>query len=99
MPTSPDPEAWSFLGKLLAAITLVGTAVVTPLWLGREWVEKRLGEKADKRGVDEQFREVIAELEHQRGSLIKLSDQARENEQRAQDRHERLIERLRSNGH
>lgn len=92
-------DDWSFIGKLLAALTLLGTAVVTPLWMGREWLEKRLAMKADKKAVDEQFAEVITALEQQREAQVKLADQARENEQRAQDRHERLIERLKSNGH
>lgn len=78
---------------------MIGTAIITPLWLAREWMERRFAEKADKSAVAEQFTEVVGELKHHRDVLTKLADQARENEQRSQDRHERLMERLKSNGH
>lgn len=91
-------ETWGFLGKLMAAFTLIGAAIVTPLWMAREWMERRLAEKADKSAVAEQFSEVVGELKHHRDVLTRLADQARENEQRSQDRHERLMERLK-NGH
>ena len=54
----------------------------------------RLDKKADKAQVGEDFAEVREEMKTQRATLAKVFDQVRENEQRAQDRHERLMERL-----
>jgi len=83
---SPDPEGFSLLTKVLAA----GTAIVAPLY--GFW--KLLDRKANKKDVESEFGEVRAELQHQRGVIAKVFDHIRENEQRAQDRHERLMERL-----
>lgn len=54
----------------------------------------RIDKKADKTSVDGDFSEVRNEMQTQRMTLAKVFDQIRENEQRAQDRHERLLERL-----
>lgn len=50
----------------------------------------RIDKKADKEVVAE----IKQELVHQRTTVAKVFDQIRENEQRAQDRYERLMERL-----
>ena len=42
--SSPDPESYSLLAKVLGA----ATAVVVPVWGARSWLEKRLGQKVSK---------------------------------------------------
>ena len=91
---APDPESMSLLAKVLAA----ATAVIVPIWGVRTWLEKRFDKKADKHWVANQFQSVADELAHQRETQAKLFDQVRENEQRAQDRHERLLDAVHSKG-
>lgn len=88
--SAPDPEGMSLLAKILAA----GVAIVAPVWGARTWLDKRFEKKADKHHVATQFQAVSNELAYQRGTQAKIFDQIRENEQRAQDRYERLMERL-----
>jgi hypothetical protein len=85
MPT-PDPESLGLLSKVVGA----ATAVLVPVW----GFVKLYDKKADKASVKADFQEVRDELATQRGHIAKVFDQIRENEQRAQDRHERLMERL-----
>lgn len=59
-----------------------------------KYLDSRFSKKADKADVREEFRDVKEELAVQRGHIAKVFDVIRENEQRAQDRHERLMEKL-----
>ena len=59
-----------------------------------KYIDSRLEKKADKQAVNNQFQRVENELTMQRGHIAKVFDQMRENEQRAQDRHERIMEHL-----
>ena len=82
--SAPDPETFSWATRLLAPLGVVTAPVI--------WIHKRLDRKADKIDVAEKFQEVSEELQTQRGHIAKLFDQLRENEQRAQDRHEKVME-------
>lgn len=84
--SSPDPESFSLLAKVLAA----GTAVAAPIG----WLWTKLDKKADKHQVNNAFQVVNNELHIHRGYFKDVFEQMRDNEQRAQDRHERLMERL-----
>lgn len=87
---APDPEGFGLLSKVLAAATAVGV----PILGAYKWLDTRLDKKADKHAVNNQFQAVTNELSVQRGHIAKVFDQIRENEQRAQDRHERLMEKI-----
>lgn len=91
MSAENDPSFWKLVaGGILSA---VGGA-----WGGWKYLHSELGKKADKHSVATQFQDMKNELATQRGHIAKVFDQMRDNEQRAQDRHERLMERL-TNGH
>lgn len=83
---APDPEGMSLLSKVIAA----GIAVLTPIWGFLKLWDK----KADKHAVNNQIQEVKAEQGLHRQYFKDVFNQMRENEQRANDRHERLLERL-----
>lgn len=87
---APDPEGFSLLSKVIAA----ATAIVVPAGVVYRIAASALGKKADKSEVDKQFSSLNAEMTTQRGNIGKLFDQIRQNEQRAQDRHERLMEKI-----
>ena len=91
--STPDPDSISWLAKLGGMMV----AVVTPVLGARTWVDRRLDRKADKLDVAESFREVREDLDNHGKYIAKMFDQMRENEQRAQDRHERVMERLNKN--
>lgn len=84
---TPDPEGVSLLAKVVAA----GAAIIAPIGGAIVWIENRY---AHKHSVAGQFQAVTSELATQRGHIAKVFDQIRENEQRAQDRHERLMDKL-----
>ena len=90
--SAPDPDSLSLLEKLIGA----AAAVALPVMGARTWLEKRFDRKADKSTVSSEFQEVRDEMTVQRGHIAKVFDQIRENEQRAQDRHERLLEAVHS---
>lgn len=87
---SPDPEGMSLLAKVAAALAMVGG----PVWGAHKYLEGKLDKKADKETMKEALDKVDAELTLQRGYFKDVFTQMRENEQRAQDRHERLLEKL-----
>lgn len=87
---APDPESMSTFAKVMAA----GAAIFTPVAALWTYVDRRFSKKADKEHVDSEFAKVHRELETGRQTMAKIFDQNRENEQRAQDRHERLMEKL-----
>ena len=88
--SAPDPEGMSLLAKVIAA----GTAVVAPIWGGMKWLDGRFDKKADRDDMDSAIGKIDHEFEIHRGYFAKVFDQMRDSEQRAQDRHERLMERL-----
>lgn len=88
---TPNPEDMSLLAKVLGA----AAAVITPIWGGYKWVDGKLERKADKEDVNRSFEDLNDELATQRTNISKIFDQIRENEQRAQDRHERIMEKIR----
>ena len=59
-----------------------------------KWLDSKFEKKADKQAVNNGFQNVNMELTLQRSHIAKIFDQMRENEQRAQDRAERILERL-----
>lgn len=59
-----------------------------------KYIEGKIAKKADKEAVKNTFSDVKEEMAVQRGHIAKIFDVIRENEQRAQDRHERLMEKL-----
>ena len=87
MPLDTDPSFWKWLAGSIAS---AGGAVFGY----HKYIEGKIAKKADKEHVNGEFSEVRSEMQLQRGHIAKLFDQARENEQRAQDRHERVMERL-----
>lgn len=84
---SPNPEDLTLLAKVVAA----ASAVIVPSWAGWNWFDKRF---ARKQAVNSQFQVMSGQIETLRSTQAKIFDQIRENEQRAQDRHERILERL-----
>lgn len=82
-----DPSFWKWLAGALMAL---GGAMFGAWKL----VDGKLEKKANKKDVNEAIEEVRQEITIQRGHVSKIFDQIRENEQRAQDRHERIMERL-----
>lgn len=88
--SSPDPEGISLLTKLgLSVSSLLGGA-----WGGFVYLNSRFDKKADKEAVNKEFGELKEEISLQRERIVNVYEQIRENEQRAQDRHERLMERM-----
>ena len=87
---APDPEGFSLLTKVTAA----AAAVIGPIWGARTWLDRKFDKKANKDEVEKQYTVLAGELTVQRGHIAKVFDQIRENEQRAQDRHERLMEKI-----
>lgn len=83
MSAENDPSFW----KLVAGGIV---ASVSAAWGGLKYFDSRLDKKADK--------EALMQLEEDvtivRSTQAKIFDQIRENEQRAQDRYERLMEKL-----
>jgi hypothetical protein len=88
---APDPDSLGLLEKLLGGLALVGTAVVAPIWAARNWLDKRF---ATKHALRDAMLPLATEQAIQRQHIAKVFDQIRENEQRAQDRHERVLELL-----
>ena len=87
---TPDPEGFSLLAKVITAGGVVATPIV--------WLWTKLDKKADKHAVANSFQKVENELAVHRGYFKDVFNQMRENEQRAQDRHERLMERINERG-
>ena len=87
MPLDNDPSFWKWLAGSI--LTAGGT-----MFGYHKYIESKIAKKADKDYVNTEFSEVKQEIGRIREVQAKAFDQARENEQRAQDRHERLMERL-----
>jgi len=87
MSVDNDPSFWKWVaGALLSA----GGAV----WGFLKYLDGRFDKKADKHTVNNQLSAITNEIGVLRGTQAKIFDQIRENEQRAQDRYERLMEQL-----
>lgn len=87
---SPDPEGFSLLAKVLGALA----AIAVPLGGAWKWLDGRFDKKVDKHSYRNDLARVETEQTLHRTYFSKIFDQMRENEQRAQDRHERLMERV-----
>ena len=87
---TPDPEGFSLLATIAGALTAIGAPI--------GWLWTKLDKKADKHAVANSFQKVENELAVHRGYFKDVFNQMRENEQRAQDRHERLMERINERG-
>lgn len=72
----------------------VGVAAIGGSWGFWKWLTGRLDKKADKLAVNDSLQGFSSEIGILRGTQAKIFDQIRENEQRAQDRHERLMDRI-----
>lgn len=87
---TPDPEGFSLLAKVLGALAAIGVPV-GGLW---KWLDGRFDKKVDKHTYRNDLARIEGEQHLHRSYFSKIFDQMRENEQRAQDRHERLMERF-----
>lgn len=63
-----------------------------------KYIEGKIAKKADQKDVAEMERGFKEEFATHRGYFAKVFDQMRENEQRAQDRHERLMDKINNRG-
>lgn len=88
---APTPEDADLLAKIVGAFV----AIVAPLWGCLKYLDTRFEKKADKEVMNASLTDITEELSTQRSNIAKLFDQIRDNEHRAQDRHERLMEKLR----
>lgn len=84
--SAPDPESYGLLAKVVAA----GTVIAAPIG----WLWTKLDSKVSKGEFKEFCDRVDDHIKRDQEIQGKLFDQMRENEQRAQDRYERLMERL-----
>jgi len=83
---SADPESIGLIAKISGVIAAAAAPIV--------WVHKQLDKKADKVDLAAHIKAVQDEFGLHRNYFAKVFDQMRENEQRAQDRHERIMERM-----
>jgi len=82
-----DPSFWKWLAG--GAVSAIGG-----IWGGIKYIDNKLEKKADKDRVNREFLELKDEMGTQRQNIGKIFDQIRQNEQRAQDRHERLMDKI-----
>ena len=87
MSLDADPSFW-----MQVAAALAPTA--TGLFGYHKYLENKIATKANKEDVKESFTEVRGEMQWQRENIAKLFDQVRESDQRAQDRFEKILEKL-----
>lgn len=83
---SADPESYGVLAKVIAA----GTAIAAPIG----WLWAKLDGKLSKGDFKEFVDRFDDHVKRDQEIQGKLFDQMRDNEQRAQDRYERLMEKL-----
>ena len=91
MSVESDVSFWKWLAGAVAGL-------FGGLFGYHKYMEGKLDKKADKHAVNNALQAINAEIALQRGNVGKLFDQARENEQRAQDRYERLMQHLQDRG-
>ena len=87
MSVEADVGLWKWLTGGIAS-------AVGGLFGYHKYIEAKISRKADKSDVEAMRKGFQDEFTTHRGYFAKVFDQMRENEQRAQDRHERLMERL-----
>lgn len=75
---------------MLAKVVAAGTPIAAAIWAFLKLWDK----KADKHTVNNQIHEVKSEQALHRTYFKDVFNQIRESDQRAQDRHERLMERI-----
>jgi hypothetical protein len=87
MSVENDPGFWKWLAGGIASVggTMFGY---------HKFIIGRIDKKADKGAMIEALDSVKTELGRLRDNDAKLFDQIRNSDQRAQDRHERLMEKL-----
>ena len=84
--SSPDPESFSLAGKVVAAFAAVAAPV--------GWLWTKLDGKLNKGDFKEFADRFDDHVKRDQEIQGKIFDQMRENEQRAQDRYERLMEHI-----
>ena len=84
--SSPDPESFGLLEKLVAAATAIGV----PIWGARTWLEKRFAKKADKEQVTSESTNCLRHIE-------RLYENAEEDRKQTRDLHDRAMEAIRIN--
>lgn len=82
--SAPDPTFWQDAAKWLAGLLVLP---ITYVW-------KKTNDALPKSDFKEFCDRFDKHIENDRDIQAKLFDQIRENDQRAQDRHERIMERL-----
>lgn len=87
MPLDNDVGFWKWLAGGIVGVVSGGFGY-------HRYIDAKIAKKADKLDVDDKFEEVRTELIRQRDNQGKLFDYLRDSDQRAQDRHERLLERM-----
>lgn len=80
--SSPDPDSFGLLAKVLGALTAVGL----PIWGARTWLDTRFSKKADKVVTDKC-------IEH----IEKLYDNAEKDRALTRDLHDRAMQRMEEN--
>ena len=83
---SADPDSIGLIAKIGGALAAAAAPIV--------WVHRKLEKKADKVDLQEHMKDVKSEFMLHRTYFAKVFDQMRDNEQRAQDRHERIMDRM-----
>ena len=87
--SSPDPESFSLLGKVIGAFAVVAAPV--------GWLWTKLDKKADKHSVNTQFQAVQNEIATQRTNIGKIFDQMRDDRNAADARHREVLMHLLEN--
>jgi len=87
---APTPEDADLIARVAGFFLTIGATI----WGGMKYIDSRFDKKADKDAVKASFDDINEELGTQRSHIAKIFDTITANERRAQDRHERLMERL-----
>lgn len=87
MAVENDTSLWQWASGVV--LSAVGT-----LFGYHKYIDGKLAKKADQTALDATSAEMREEFKTHRSYFAKVFDQMRENEQRAQDRHERVMDKL-----
>ena len=87
--STPDPESFSLLAKVIAA----GSAVLAPVG----WLYTKLDKKADKHAVNNHVHELKLEQDHQRDVQAKLFDKLEEHALADSQNFARMFEKMSDN--
>ena len=72
--SSPDPETFALLSKIVAA----AAAVVVPVWISRSWLEKKFSDKMDKEDFTKFYKRFDQHVRDDREVQAKLFDKVGE---------------------